>query len=79
MYAARELFVSPKINLRKVNKSGGAFNIYGCHFVFFDICLNCFVFLFIYFYIFISKKKTTTTTKRKEKKNTSKINGFFFN
>ena len=47
--------------------------------VFFDICLNCFVFLFIYFYIFISKKTTTTTTKRKEKKNTSKINGFFFN
>ena len=28
MYAARELFVSPKINLRKVNKSGGAFNIW---------------------------------------------------
>ena len=28
MFAARELFVSPKINLRKVNKSGGAFNIW---------------------------------------------------
>ena len=28
MYAVRELFVSPKINLRKVNKSGGAFNIW---------------------------------------------------
>ena len=68
MYAARELFVSPKINLRKVNKSGGAFNIYGCHFVFFDICLNCFVFLFIYFYIFISKKKQQQQKKGKKRK-----------
>ena len=37
MYAARELFVSPKINLRKVNKSGGAFNIYGCHSIRLDL------------------------------------------